>query len=81
MSFNVFFPYTEPQYICSGLLMFVAAEVLEGKILLPILSFMAIMIIVVLLRRTRGGGGVLLPWYIEDKISLYGYEKIRSNAC
>ncbi|XP_057736549.1 SPX domain-containing membrane protein At4g22990-like isoform X2 [Arachis stenosperma] len=29
-SFNLFFPYSEPQYICSGLLMFVSAEVLEG---------------------------------------------------
>ena len=37
-SFNVIFPYTEPQYICSGLLMFVSAEVLEGKILLVISS-------------------------------------------
>ncbi|KAF7810213.1 SPX domain-containing membrane protein [Senna tora] len=30
LSFNVFVPYSQPQYICSGLLMFVAAEVLEG---------------------------------------------------
>lgn len=32
-SFNVIVPYSEPQYVCSGLLMFVSAEVLEGKIL------------------------------------------------
>ncbi|XP_057446148.1 SPX domain-containing membrane protein At4g22990-like isoform X1 [Lotus japonicus] len=30
LSFNIIFPYTEPQYICSGLLVFVSAEVLEG---------------------------------------------------
>jgi len=32
-SFHVIVPYSEPQYICSGLLMFVSAEVLEGKTL------------------------------------------------
>lgn len=30
LSFHVIFPYSEPQYICSGLLLFVSAEVLEG---------------------------------------------------
>ncbi|XP_057524151.1 SPX domain-containing membrane protein At4g22990-like isoform X2 [Amaranthus tricolor] len=30
MSFNFFVPYTVLQYVCSGLIMFVAAEVLEG---------------------------------------------------
>ncbi|KAI5444516.1 SPX domain-containing membrane protein At4g22990 [Lathyrus oleraceus] len=30
LSFHVIFPYSEPQYICSGLLVFVSAEVLEG---------------------------------------------------
>lgn len=30
LSFHIIFPYTEPQYICSGLLLFVSAEVLEG---------------------------------------------------
>ncbi|XP_027189337.1 SPX domain-containing membrane protein At4g22990-like isoform X2 [Cicer arietinum] len=30
LNFNVIFPYSEPQYICSGLLMFVSCEVLEG---------------------------------------------------
>lgn len=29
-SFNLFVPYTVPQYVISGLIMFVAAEVLEG---------------------------------------------------
>ncbi|KAL0688111.1 hypothetical protein Bca4012_087788 [Brassica carinata] len=29
-SFNVLVPYTVPQYVCSGLIMFVSAEVLEG---------------------------------------------------
>nr|XP_043606426.1 SPX domain-containing membrane protein At4g22990-like [Erigeron canadensis] len=30
MSFNVFIPYSVPQYVVSGLIMFVSAEVLEG---------------------------------------------------
>ncbi|XP_075096806.1 SPX domain-containing membrane protein At4g22990 isoform X2 [Nicotiana tabacum] len=30
LSFNVIIPYSVPQYVCSGLLMFVSAEVLEG---------------------------------------------------
>ncbi|XP_061358079.1 SPX domain-containing membrane protein At4g22990-like [Gastrolobium bilobum] len=30
LSFHIIFPYSEPQYICSGLLLFVSAEVLEG---------------------------------------------------
>ncbi|KAM3271034.1 SPX domain-containing membrane protein [Capsicum chacoense] len=30
LSFNVIIPYSVPQYVCSGLLLFVAAEVLEG---------------------------------------------------
>ncbi|CAI8593706.1 unnamed protein product [Vicia faba] len=30
LSFHVIFPYSVPQYICSGLLVFVSAEVLEG---------------------------------------------------
>ncbi|KAG4952446.1 hypothetical protein JHK85_046313 [Glycine max] len=30
LSFQVIIPYSEPQYICSGLLLFVSAEVLEG---------------------------------------------------
>ncbi|KAE9611330.1 hypothetical protein Lal_00011681 [Lupinus albus] len=29
-SFHTIFPYSQPQYICSGLVMFVSAEVLEG---------------------------------------------------
>ncbi|XP_050897645.1 SPX domain-containing membrane protein At4g22990 [Lathyrus oleraceus] len=33
-AFHVIIPYSELQYICSGLLMFVSAEVLEGNILL-----------------------------------------------
>lgn len=32
-SFHVINPYTVPQYVCSGLIMFVSAEVLEGKLL------------------------------------------------
>ncbi|XP_021735925.1 SPX domain-containing membrane protein At4g22990-like [Chenopodium quinoa] len=30
LSFNLIIPYTVPQYVCSGLIMFVSAEVLEG---------------------------------------------------
>ncbi|XP_024005587.1 SPX domain-containing membrane protein At4g22990 isoform X2 [Eutrema salsugineum] len=30
LSFHVIVPYTVPQYVCSGLIMFVSAEVLEG---------------------------------------------------
>ncbi|KAK8533181.1 hypothetical protein V6N13_046341 [Hibiscus sabdariffa] len=30
LSFNMIIPYTVPQYVCSGLIMFVSAEVLEG---------------------------------------------------
>ncbi|VVB12003.1 unnamed protein product [Arabis nemorensis] len=30
LSFHVVVPYTVPQYVCSGLIMFVSAEVLEG---------------------------------------------------
>lgn len=33
LSFHIIFPYSEPQYICSGLLLFVSAEVLEGNLL------------------------------------------------
>lgn len=36
-SFNLFIPYSVPQYVASGLIMFVAAEVLEGTILLTII--------------------------------------------
>ncbi|KAL2547496.1 SPX domain-containing membrane protein [Forsythia ovata] len=31
-SFHVIIPYSVPQYVCSGLILFVSAEVLEGKI-------------------------------------------------
>ncbi|PSR91524.1 SPX domain-containing membrane protein [Actinidia chinensis var. chinensis] len=30
LSFHIIYPYTVPQYVCSGLVMFVSAEVLEG---------------------------------------------------
>lgn len=32
LSFNIFIPYSVPQYVCSGLILFVSAEVLEGEI-------------------------------------------------
>lgn len=31
LSFHMIIPYTIPQYVCSGLIMFVSAEVLEGR--------------------------------------------------
>ena len=31
LSFHIISPYTVPQYVCSGLIMFVSAEVLEGE--------------------------------------------------
>lgn len=31
LSFHVIGDYTVPQYVCSGLILFVFAEVLEGK--------------------------------------------------
>jgi hypothetical protein len=33
LSFNIIIPYSVPQYVCSGLILFVSAEVLEGEIL------------------------------------------------
>lgn len=33
LSFHLFIPYSVPQYVCSGLILFVSAEVLEGEIL------------------------------------------------
>lgn len=33
LSFNIIIPYSVPQYVCSGLIMFVSAEVLEGQFL------------------------------------------------
>lgn len=32
MSFHVILPYSVPQYVVSGLIMFVSAEVLEGML-------------------------------------------------
>jgi len=31
LSFHIVIPYTVPQYVISGFIMFVSAEVLEGK--------------------------------------------------
>jgi len=31
LSFHIISPYTVPQYVCSGLILFVSAEVLEGE--------------------------------------------------
>lgn len=36
LSFHVVIPYTVPQYVFSGFIMFVSAEVLEGKRLIHV---------------------------------------------
>lgn len=75
LSFNIFFPYTEPQYICSGLLMFVAAEVLEGVNL----SLLSRVMSSRLSRGTYNGGllsteaGTLARVVADATITLAGY--------
>ncbi|XP_028767525.1 SPX domain-containing membrane protein At4g22990 isoform X1 [Neltuma alba] len=75
LSFHVFFPYTQPQYICSGLLMFVAAEVLEGVNL----SLLSRVMSSRLSRGTYNGGllsteaGTLARVVADATITLAGY--------
>lgn len=40
LSFHIINPYSVPQYVCSGLIVFVSAEVLEGEILFSSISFL-----------------------------------------
>jgi hypothetical protein len=40
LSFHIFSPYTVPQYVCSGFIVFVFAEVLEGEILLSSITLL-----------------------------------------
>ncbi|KAL5195258.1 SPX domain-containing membrane protein [Glycine soja] len=74
-SFHVIFPYTEPQYICSGLLMFVSAEVLEGVNL----SLLSRVMSSRLSRGTYNGGllsteaGTLARVIADATITLAGY--------
>ncbi|KAL2324579.1 hypothetical protein Fmac_023637 [Flemingia macrophylla] len=74
-SFNAFIPYSEPQYICSGLLMFVSAEVLEGVNL----SLLSRVMSSRLSRGTYNGGllsteaGTLARVISDATITLAGY--------
>ncbi|KAK4262707.1 hypothetical protein QN277_028236 [Acacia crassicarpa] len=75
LSFNIFFPYTQPQYICSGLVMFVSAEVLEGVNL----SLLSRVMSSRLSRGTYNGGllsteaGTLARVVADVTITLAGY--------
>ncbi|KAK7391314.1 hypothetical protein VNO78_19728 [Psophocarpus tetragonolobus] len=74
-SFHVIIPYSEPQYICSGLLMFVSAEVLEGVNL----SLLSRVMSSRLSRGTYNGGllsteaGTLARVIADATITLAGY--------
>ncbi|QCE08143.1 SPX domain-containing membrane protein At4g11810-like [Vigna unguiculata] len=74
-SFNVIVPYSEPQYVCSGLLMFVSAEVLEGVNL----SLLSRVMSSRLSRGTYNGGllsteaGTLARVIADATITLAGY--------
>ncbi|KAI4315357.1 hypothetical protein L6164_028176 [Bauhinia variegata] len=75
LSFHIIIPYSEPQYICSGLLMFVAAEVLEGVNL----SLLSRVMSSRLSRGTYNGGllsteaGTLARVIADATITLVGY--------
>ncbi|KAK7380387.1 hypothetical protein VNO78_32897 [Psophocarpus tetragonolobus] len=75
LSFQVFIPYSEPQYICSGLLLFVSAEVLEGVNL----SLLSRVMSSRLSRGTYNGGllsteaGTLARVVADATITLAGY--------
>ncbi|CAJ1952962.1 unnamed protein product [Sphenostylis stenocarpa] len=75
LSFQVIFPYSEPQYICSGLLLFVSAEVLEGVNL----SLLSRVMSSRLSRGTYNGGllsteaGTLARVVADATITLAGY--------
>ncbi|KAL2334813.1 hypothetical protein Fmac_016026 [Flemingia macrophylla] len=75
LSFQLIIPYTEPQYICSGLLLFVSAEVLEGVNL----SLLSRVMSSRLSRGTYNGGllsteaGTLARVVADATITLAGY--------
>ncbi|CAJ1977000.1 unnamed protein product [Sphenostylis stenocarpa] len=79
-SFHVIVPYSEPQYICSGLLMFVSAEVLEGVNL----SLLSRVMSSRLSRGTYNGGllsteaGTLARVVADATITLAGYVSVSS---
>ncbi|KAK7315157.1 hypothetical protein VNO77_33690 [Canavalia gladiata] len=75
LSFHIIIPYSEPQYICSGLLLFVSAEVLEGVNL----SLLSRVMSSRLSRGTYNGGllsteaGTLARVVADATITLAGY--------
>ncbi|CAL0333300.1 unnamed protein product [Lupinus luteus] len=75
LSFNIIFPYSQPQYICSGLLLFVSAEVLEGVNLALLSRVMSSR----LSRGTYNGGllsteaGTIARVIADGTITLAGY--------
>ncbi|KAK7279892.1 hypothetical protein RJT34_24951 [Clitoria ternatea] len=77
-SFHIIFPYSQPQYICSGLLMFVSAEVLEGVNL----SLLSRVMSSRLSRGTYNGGllsteaGTLARVVADATITLAGYKGV-----
>ncbi|XP_014511949.1 SPX domain-containing membrane protein At4g22990 [Vigna radiata var. radiata] len=75
LSFQAIIPYSEPQYVCSGLLLFVSAEVLEGVNL----SLLSRVMSSRLSRGTYNGGllsteaGTLARVVADATITLAGY--------
>ncbi|KAJ6943378.1 SPX domain-containing membrane protein [Populus alba x Populus x berolinensis] len=75
LSFHIISPYTVPQYVCSGLIMFVSAEVLEGVNL----SLLSRVMSSRLSRGTYNGGllsteaGTLARVVADGTITLAGY--------
>lgn len=62
LSFHIISPYTVPQYVCSGLILFVSAEVLEGEEL-----FDSNVLLVIMNIKKGGdlkGAGLLQKWEI-----------------
>ncbi|KAL6349525.1 hypothetical protein AAG906_034182 [Vitis piasezkii] len=75
LSFNIIIPYSVPQYVCSGLIMFVSAEVLEGVNLALLSRVMSSR----LSRGTYNGGllsteaGTVARVIADGTITLVGY--------
>ncbi|KAJ6426671.1 hypothetical protein OIU84_022294 [Salix udensis] len=75
LSFHIISPYTVPQYVCSGLILFVSAEVLEGVNLALLSRVMSSR----LARGTFNGGllsteaGTLARVVADGTITMVGY--------
>lgn len=75
LSFNIIIPYSVPQYVCSGLILFVSAEVLEGVNLALLSRVMSSR----LSRGTYNGGllsteaGTIARVIADGTITLVGY--------